>query len=194
MKGYFKYTWKQLSFIRRHSALPRAKLAELFNRKFGTDKPADSLKQVALRQGWKTGRTGRFEKGYKSWNKGTKGLTKANKTSFKKGNRPINWLPVGSEIIDSDGYIKVKIAEPNIWEFKHLIIWEAAHGKSLGKPVIFKDGNRLNCELENLEMISRQILLYLNQHGYADMPEELKSSMMAIAKVECKTFALANVS
>ncbi len=191
MNQYKPYTKIQLKFIYKNRTLPHSKLAVVFNRRFGTKKNRDQLHSLCTRKKWLTGRTGCFKKGHVSWNKDTKGLTSANVTSFKKGNTPKNWLPVGSEIIDSDGYIKVKIAEPNIWNFKHLIIWEAAHGKSLGKPVIFKDGKRLNCTLENLKLVSRQVLLYLNNHGYRELPEELKSSMMAVAKIECKVFALA---
>lgn len=191
MKG-FKYTKKQLDFIYKNKALPRTDLAAAFNRKFRGKRTAGGMKQVCLRRGWHTGRTGCFEKGHKTWNKDTKGLTFVNVTSFKKGNRPHNWLPVGTEIIDSDGYIKVKLAEPNIWEFKHLLIWQAAHGKiPYGMPVIFKDNNKLNCTLENLELVSRHVLLYLNQNKYMKLPEELKPSMMALAKLECKAFALA---
>ncbi len=192
MNQHKPYTKIQLKFIYKNRTLPHARLAVVFNRRFGTKKSRDQLHSLCTRKKWHTGRTGCFEKGHVSWNKDTKGLTSANVTSFKKGNTPKNWLPVGSEIIDSGGYIMVKIAKPNIWEFKHLIIWEAAHGKSLGKPVIFKDGNRLNCELENLEMISRQILLYLNRNRYSELTEELKPSMLAVAKVEYKVFALIN--
>ncbi|MCP4259069.1 MAG: HNH endonuclease [Planctomycetes bacterium] len=175
--------------------MSRTKLAAAYNRKFSNRRTAEAIKQICLRKGWHTGRTGRFEKGNVPWAAGTKGkgLCKANKGSFKKGNRPCNSLSVGSEIIDSDGYIKVKLSEPNIWKFKHRIIWEAVHGEiPSGMAVIFKDSNPLNCTLENLEMVSRRELLYLNNHGYTELPEELRPSMMAVAKVECKVFRLAN--
>lgn len=62
----------------------------------------------------KSGRTGQFKGGHKAWNAGSKGMMKANKESFKKGNLPGNIKPLGSERIDSkDGFILIKIAEKN---------------------------------------------------------------------------------
>lgn len=195
MNHHKPYTRIQLEFISDNKTLPRAELAAAFNRKFRTNRAADAIKRICLKKGWLTGRTGRFEKGNVSATKGMKGFKGANVTSFKKGNRPHNSLPVGTEIIDSDGYIKIKLAEPNTWKFKHRRIWEAEHGEiPNGMTVILKDSDRLNCTPENLELVSRQELLYLNQHGYKELPEELKSSMMAVATLECKTFALANAS
>ena len=54
---------------------------------------------------------------------------RSNRTSFKKGNRPKNYLPVGSESIDVDGYVKVKIQDPSKWELKHRIIWSERFGE-----------------------------------------------------------------
>jgi hypothetical protein len=193
MKPY-NYTKKQLKFISDNRTLIRTELAAAFNKKFREKRTPIQLAALRKRNGWRTGRTGRFEKGNRPWTAGTKGMgvCKANKGSFKTGNRPENWTPVGTERVTFDGYIKVKIAEPNIWKFKHIIIWEATNGKRpCGMAVIFKDGNCLNCESENLEQVSRQVLLYLNQHDYKELPPELRASMIAVAKLECKVFALA---
>ena len=40
---------------------------------------------------WKNGSSTYVYKGRKAWNKGTKGICKPNKTSFKKGQRPSNY-------------------------------------------------------------------------------------------------------
>lgn len=190
----YNYMKKQLEFVYENRTLPRIELAAAFNKKFGKKKTKIQLAALRKRNGWRTGRTGRFEKGHRPWGAGTKGMgvCKANRGSFKTGNIPVNSLPVGSDIVTFDGYIKVKMAEPNKWKFKHLIVWEAENGKvPSGMAVIFKDGDRLNCEPENLEMVSRQVLLYLNQHDYKELPPDLKASMVAVAKLECKVFALA---
>ena len=55
--------------------------------------------------------------------------------------------------------------------------------------VAFKDGDRTNCEPENLMLISRAELLVLNQHGYGEMPAELKPSVLALARLEVKAFS-----
>ena len=35
------------------------------------------------------------------------------RTWFKKGHIPANYRPVGSERVNADGYIEVKVADPN---------------------------------------------------------------------------------
>ena len=72
--------------------------------KFGFDYTHHQIKGAITRNKLNTGRTGRFEKGRATWNKGTKGLTKANVTSFKKGQKPHNYKPLGSERITKDAY------------------------------------------------------------------------------------------
>ena len=74
---------------------------------------------------------------------------------FKPGHRPWNWRPIGAEQLVDNG-ILVKISEPNRWRFKHLVEWEVAHGP-LPKEVriIFVDGNRFNCSLDNLKAVPR---------------------------------------
>lgn len=54
---------------------------------------------------------------------------KANRGSFKKGNRPGNTARVGDETLTDDGYIRVKVAEPNRWELKHRLVWEKYRGE-----------------------------------------------------------------
>ena len=45
---------------------------------------------------------------------------------FAKGNVPPNHRPVGSERISKDGYIEVKVAEPNKWRLKQRVVYEEA--------------------------------------------------------------------
>jgi len=78
-------------------------------------------------------------------------------TEFKKGNRPQTWVPVGSEAEMKGGYIKVKIAEPNIWKLRSHLVWKAAHGKELpeGWIVRRRDGDPKNDDPENLVAMPR---------------------------------------
>lgn len=59
-----------------------------------------------------------------------------------------------------------------------------------GMVVVLRDGDKLNIEPENLMLISRAELLRLNQCGYKDTPAELKPSVLAMARLEVKTFAM----
>jgi hypothetical protein len=114
-----------------------------------------------------TGFTGRFVKGNVPANKGKKMSTemyeKCKPTMFKKGQEPINHRPIGSERITKDGYIEVKIAEPNKWRLKHLIVWEEVNGPVPPKHCIFfMDNDRTNVVLENLRCIPRSQLVCMN--------------------------------
>jgi len=55
--------------------------------------------------------------------------------------------------------------------------------------VAFINGDKTRCELENLMLISRAELLILNQYGYKDVPDELKPSVLALSKLQVKTWA-----
>ena len=189
--SYF-YTKEQLAFVRKRKTLPREKLAALFNKKFGATKTVRQINGLCKRKGWLTGRTGRFEKGHIPFTAGTKGLVKPNSGNFQKGHTRSDIAPLGAERFESkDGYILVKVAQPNVWKFKHRIVWEAAHGKpAKNEVIIFKDGNILNCSLDNLEVITRRELLWLNNNGYKNVPPDFKATYRLLAKLNVKAFQL----
>jgi hypothetical protein len=123
----------------------------------------EQRKMICIRAALKYGENTRFKKGQTSWNKGSKGLTNSNKTSFKKGNLPHN--------TKHDGYItlremsgKTKSKRPYFWislekgkwDLLHRYIWRLYYGQiPRGANVQFKDGNSLNCKIENLELVSK---------------------------------------
>lgn len=86
---------------------------------------------------------------------------------------PHNTAPVGSIVVSSDGYCKIKTAEPRTWEYLHRKNWEAAHGPiPKGKLVVFRDGNIRNYSIENLELISKKENMVRN--SVHNLPEEIK--------------------
>lgn len=140
-------------------------IAGLMSIRFGHEFNDGQIKNAINRYKLNTGRNGQFAKGQAAWNKGTKGATGANRTSFKKGDRPHNYKPVGSERISKDGYVEVKISEPGKWKPKHLIIWEEKNGPvPKGSCIIFGDGDKTNLDVNNLMLISRKQLLFLNNN------------------------------
>lgn len=149
----------------------------------------------------RSGKTGRFLEGHRPWNHGTKGqeLTGANSKSFKKGNEPPNRKPLWTErVCKKGGVVLMKVPERDPYtggstryKRKHVYIWEQEHGPvPKGMVVAFIDGDKLNCEPENLMLISRAELLALNQHGYKNMPDELKPKVLALAKLRVKIWAI----
>jgi hypothetical protein len=182
-----KYLKEHEDFLRKHEATPRKKLAELFNARFETEVSHKGLGQKCIKLGLICPNNGCFKKGSIPVNKGTKGLTGANKTSFSPGNRPIQTKKVGtiSTRKDKNGslYMHIKIAEPNKWQMIHVYIWEHKHGKiPKGYCVIFKDKNTLNTRLDNLMLVSREELVRLNQK-YAYIDESLKETALQVIKI-----------
>ena len=160
-------------------------MSNRFNYKFNKTQISSALKRYNLT----TGRTGRFEKGFTPWNKGIKGSMKPNKSSFKKGHMPDNHKPVGSERIDNkDGYTKIKVAEPNIWQLKHKVIYENYYGKvEKGNVVIFLDGNKSNFDINNLRCITRKQLLTMNKNNLIKEDAELTDIGIDVASLIIKT-------
>ena len=121
----------------------------------------------------------RFTKGHIPDNKGKKMspevYAQVQRTMFKKGHRPHNHRAVGSERINVDGYIEVKVAEPNRWRVKHRIIWESVYGAiPEGYNVQFKNHNPLDCSIENLYLISKADQMAKENSFYARYPKELQ--------------------
>lgn len=187
------YTPEQVRFLREnYRGRSIAELTALHNTRFGENKTQRQIKTFVHNRGIVSGRTGRFSKGLTPWNKGKKGYMGANATSFKKGNLPHNHQPLWSERIGKDGYIEMSVPErnpytgfPTRYKHKHVWLWEQAHGKKpRGTVVIFRDGNIRNFDPDNLLLVSRAELLAMNLHDYKNQPQELKPSVLALAKLE----------
>ena len=121
----------------------------------------------------------RFKKGSVPPNKGKKMspevYEKVKETMFKKGNSPVNHREVGSERINVDGYIEIKVAEPNRWRLKHRIIWEQVNGEiPKGYNVQFKNHNTQDCRIENLYIISKAEQMRTENSLMARYPEEVQ--------------------
>lgn len=137
----------------------------------------------------KGGMAYRFKPGNIPANKGNKMnadlYEKCKPTMFKKGNRPHNWKPDGSivERADKTGkiYLYYKIKD-NDWILYHHKIWKDAHGDVPDGYVIrFKDGNSLNCILENLEIIS--MIDNMEKNTIQRFPSELQQIIKLKSKL-----------
>ena len=120
-------------------------------RKMELKKQADRLRIVGAGK--------RFVKGSVPSNKGEKMSDemreKVKHTFFTPGHKPVNTKYDGHERTDKDGYVLVRVALGK-YKFKHRVIWGNANGEiPSGHCLIFKDGNKQNTKLENLELITR---------------------------------------
>lgn len=187
-----RYTKEELDYIRKIAPGRCYKeIVEMFNKKFERQIDAKKLKETLRNHGISTGLTGRFKKGNTPHNKGKKFPGTGNKTTFRKGATPHNKMKVGEDAITTDGYVKTKIAEPDVWEYKHKLIWIKAHGPIPEKhSIIFADGNRMNLDIDNLLLVSKAELLMLNRKKLISENSELTKTGLNVVKVMNKVYKI----
>ncbi|MDR7237146.1 HNH endonuclease signature motif containing protein [Neobacillus drentensis] len=179
------FTKDQKAFIKKNvQGVSNLKLTDMVNQKFGLSITAKQMKTWKSNRGLSSGLKG--SEGTDPPNKGSKGLYNVggNRTSFKKGQKPFNFKPIGSERIDQDGYILIKISDVGPWHkrwrHKHRVLWEEVIGPvPRGHCLIFLDTNRQNLNLGNLQLITQKQLQLLNKkHLISDNPELTKTGLI----------------
>lgn len=116
-----------------------------------------------------------FKKGQVPPNKGLRrpgwSPGRMKETQFKKGARTgaaaKNWRPIGTILADHEGYLRIKVREyvygkeasglgnTKVWPLLGRHVWEQHHGPIPPKHLVtFKDGDKNNCAIENLELRS----------------------------------------
>jgi hypothetical protein len=116
-----------------------------------------------------------FKKGGVPHNKGLRrpgwSAGRMKETQFRKGNRTgkaaHNWVPVGTIRPDGEGYLRIKVREAvhgveasgfgntKVWPLYNRYLWELHNGPIPPKHIVaFKDRNRANCVIGNLELVS----------------------------------------
>jgi hypothetical protein len=118
--------------------------------------------------------TGQFAPGLLPWNKGTKGIMQASSTSFTKGQASHNHCPIGAVQIrtrkrDNIPRAWIKIAEPNHWKLRAVVVWETQYGHvPEGCVVHHMDRNPLNDTISNLAVLSRAAHLLEHRHEFEE--------------------------
>lgn len=189
---YWKYQTKypqgMYEYIRDNSwGVSSKEMAERVKELFGYEMTPTCMKQFRQRYGIKSGVKGWYQKGHSP---GTKGktleeickydpekLARSKATRFKKGDRPVNELPIGSIVVNSDGYkLRKRSMEGTLWErweFLHRAVWEEHNGPiPAGMVVTFKDSNKLNCSIENLILVTKgENCVLTRQHLRSEDPD-----------------------
>lgn len=191
------YPAGMVDFIRDNSwGVSSARMAEMVNARFGTSFSTQQIKTFRARHHIHSGEKGWYPKGHSP---GTKGKTfeeicghdpekirRAKSAWFKKGHTPANKVPVGTIKTTVDGYKLIKVSETGSqwerWRALHRHTWEKHNGPiPPGMKVTFKDGNRMNCDIDNLILVSAGELSVMNMKGYRfDVPELTEAAIATI--------------
>ena len=194
-----KYTAEQIAWLKDNvKGKPWKEIAAEFNKQFSTDCSISGLEQISRKMlGLCNGCLGgRFVKGQKAWNKGIpmkpETLEKIRPTLFKKGHKTWKYREVGSERLDKNGYIIVKVADPKKWRRKHFVEWKKYHEPiDISKEaLVFLDGNRLNCDISNLKKVSRSQLAVMSKKGLWQTEADCQETALLLADVIVKTHKL----
>lgn len=193
------YSSEELAWIKAHGHHPRKQAYAGFCDAFArSDVTLSNFTALCKRNGWLTGRTGRFRPGQEAYNKGKAIPFNANsaRTQFKKGQVSHNYRGTGHERVDkNDGYIILIVDEQTPWTggktrpvHKHLYLWEQVHA-TLPDGIVLKclDGVKTNTDPANWEAIPRAMLPRLNGiygRGHDDADADVKPTIMAITKLE----------
>ena len=153
-----------------------------------------------------------FKKGQTPANKGRRRpgwhAGRMQETQFRKGCRSgkaaRNWRPIGTVLLDTDGYPRIKLREAvhgteatgfgnqKVWAFVSRLTWEQHHGPiPPGHVIAFKDRKRGNCAIENLECISRGELARRNAM-WGRLPQELAAAIQLNGALKRKLRRLSN--
>lgn len=131
-----------------------------------------------LQKGTTAGAAFRFKKGEGSKRKGQRfpARGRSMETQFKPGHKPHNWAPIGSERL-CEGYLQRKMTDtgypPRDWKFVHRLVWEEHHGPIPKRHVVvFRNGDRQDVRVQNLELISRADLQRRN--SVHNLPEPIR--------------------
>lgn len=106
------------------------------------------------------GGKGRFKRGHETWNKGLKGLHIGGQaTQFKPGHKPSSWRPIGHERVVDNGYRQRKITDTGVtrrdYVAVHHLVWREAGGEiPPGHVLLFRNGDKTDIRLDNLELIT----------------------------------------
>ena len=148
--------------------------------------------------GYMASKPGCFRPGQTSWNKGLSYQPggRIAENQFKPGHKPQTWVPVGTEAVDKDGYLKLKVSEDRTvpsrynWKFVHVMKWEEYHGQPVPpKHVVrLKDGNKRNFARENLALVSMAENAILNKFfAMKNPPEGGFDVLLNLARIKLAT-------
>lgn len=199
-----KYTDEHIDFIRSHSEGNNTKiLTSMFNKHFKTSYPECIIASLRYRnrclsgvdnKGLRNSPDTEFKKGHIPFNKGLKGVHYSPGTEFKPGSKPVNMHPIGTIMFKADGYKWIKLAEtmPSRfgWKQLHVHRWNQVHGPvPKGHKLLFLDGNRDNCDIDNLMLVTDAQLCVMNKKRLIFKDPDITKTGVIMADLISKVYS-----
>lgn len=192
-KGRSKFPEGLLEFVTENiSGRSSDEMAAMVRERFGISFTVKQARAYIWNHGLASGYDTRFKKGTSPPNKGRKqedwmspeAIERTKGTRFQKGHMPCNHHEIGTVVVTTDGYLARKIGEPSQWEMVHRRVWEDHNGPiPKGYCIIFLDGNPLNCDISNLQMVSLAENCRMNQSHMRFSDPELTKTGIMVAKL-----------
>ncbi|USD30919.1 HNH endonuclease [Pseudoalteromonas sp. SCSIO 43201] len=177
-KGQFKFQLSndQVSWLdSQYQTHTASALLNMFNVRYKLTLTLVQFKNVLAKHGIKNSAKLNKKVGYK-----------VNKTAFKKGDPHCTAVPLGSERTEN-GYVLVKIKEPNVWQAKQRLVYEHHFGPLKEYEVVrFKDGDKRNFSPENLFKTTRKGHGFLSKYQLLSQPQQIQDSLLILTQVRDK--------
>ena len=186
-------------------------MAERVNDLFGMNWTPVGIKQFRQRHGIKSGVTGWYHRGHEPGNKGKKLeeyvkdpervkeiRQKMSATQFKKGVPPLNEKPIGAITVrklhsrragEKSEYKFIKVRDDGScmenWALLHRKVWEDHNGPiPEGMYVLFKDGDRMNCDISNLMLASIGEVTVMSKKGLRFEDPDLTETALHMVRLQ----------
>lgn len=168
-------------------------IAGMVSEHFGIAFSVSQCRAYKKNHGIESGLDFRFRKGNAPHNRGKKMpgevYEKVRGTMFRKGNVPANHMEVGEHTVSSEGQLLRKVQEHGTqrerWKPVHRLTWEEHNGPiPEGKIVSFLDGDKGNCDIENLVLLSRAESLELSRSRLRFSDADLTKAGVGIARIK----------
>lgn len=201
-KGAVLHKWTDAERARLAEIAPgrsHDEIRDIMTGEFGDHFGGKRITAALKRYGIRTGLTGRFEKGnaggFRDDEHRRRFLEAGRATRFKAGEihgyAAMRKQPVGSERVDRDGYVWVKVADGiqekanSNFRPKHVVEYERAHGAvPEGCNVVFADHDKRNFDPSNLVAVPRRLWSIMARKHLEYWDADSLRTCMNIARLE----------
>lgn len=175
-KGRSHFTLEERQYIRDNAKGHTVQeLSDMMFEEFGKRFTLKQIQSYKKHNGIVSGLTGRIDKGGKTRDGkpiDEDMLQKMLDRRWQPGQVSPNKEDVGTIVTNIYGYKKIKLADPDVWDYLHWHIWKQHNGEiPKGHIVTFINGDKSDCRIENLALCSREANIRINQMHVDRLPE-----------------------